>query len=61
MKKWIITWNIGYGESAEVVEAETVEKARMEAYDRAREDFENNADYDAVPYTKELAEDYEIE
>ena len=60
-RKWIITWNAGYGTSAEVVEAETEEKAMEEAYERWREEAENNADYSAEPYSEELARDYEIE
>ena len=61
MKKWIITWDIGYGECAEIVEAETVDQATMMAYDKAREEFEHSAEYGAEPYSKELAEAHDIE
>jgi hypothetical protein len=59
--KWIITWNIGYGECASIVEADDEEQAGKQAYEAAREDFENSADYGAEPYSKERAEELEIE
>jgi hypothetical protein len=60
-RKWIITWNAGYGTSVEVVVAETEEKAMEEAYERWREEAESNADYSAKPYSEELAEDFGAE
>lgn len=60
-RKWLITWNAGYGTSADVIEAETEEKAMEEAYERWREEAENNADYSAQPYSQELAEGYGLE
>ena len=58
MSKYIIKWNVGYGEEVEVVEAPDEEAATHIAYERWREDAENNADYGAELYTEELAEDY---
>jgi hypothetical protein len=57
MKKWVITWDIGYGPNAAVVEADTQEDAEAIAYEHAREDFKSNADWQAHPYSEELAED----
>ena len=37
MPKFIIIWNTGYGDDAEVVEAEGQEEADKEAYERWRE------------------------
>jgi hypothetical protein len=60
-RKWIITWDAGYGKSREIVEAETEDEAIEVAYARWREEAETNADYDAKPYSKEAAEDYGLE
>ena len=57
MKKWIITWNAGYGPSSEVVEAKTLEDAEEIAYEQWKEEALSEAEYEAVPYTKELAEE----
>lgn len=61
MPKYLITWNSGYGENWEVQEHETQEKANEAAYERWREDAENNASYQARVVTPELAEDYELD
>lgn len=61
MPKFIITWNIGYGDSAQTIEAKDQEAADKAAYEAAREEFENNASYGAEPYTTERAEELEIE
>ena len=58
MKRFIIQWNTGYGDSYDVVEAENQEDARIIAYEVWRDEVESNADYSAEPYTKKLAEDY---
>ena len=55
MAKWIIEWNIGYGDDSEIVEADTEADANNLAYERAREAFENTASYGAAPYSKEKA------
>ena len=59
--KFIIIWDAGYGESAEVIEVGTLEEAEMMAYQNAKEDFESNSDHRAVPYTEEMAEEYGVE
>lgn len=61
MKKYIISWNVGYGDSYEVVEAENMEEANKMAYEAWRDEAETNADYKAEEYTQELADDYSIE
>ncbi len=61
MPKFIIIWNIGYGDSAEVVEAEHQEAAEGEAYEKWHEEVEANADYSAQPYTAKLAEEHGLE
>lgn len=61
MKKYLIKFNAGFGEETEVVEAETQEEATTAAYDAWRESAENNADYEAILLTKEIAEEYGFE
>lgn len=61
MAKFIITWNTGYGASHEIVEADTPVLANDIAYERWREEAENNADYSAEPYTKEMAAILDLE
>ena len=61
MRKFIITWSAGYGESHQVIEADTQDIANEEAYERWREEAESNAYYSAEPYTKELAQDLCLE
>lgn len=61
MPKFIIKWDIGYGENAEVIEASNEADAEMAAYERAKEDFESQASYSAEPYTKEEAVALSIE
>jgi hypothetical protein len=60
-EKWIITWNAGYGDNSEVVKAASENDAESMAYEAAREEFENNAEYSAQPYSKELAVELGIE
>ena len=61
MPKFIIRWNIGYGDSHAIIEAESLDDAIGDAYDEWREESENNSDYDAEPYSKELAVEYGLE
>ena len=61
MGKYIIRWNTGYGDSAEVVEAENIDEAYKIAYEQWRDEAEGNADYSAEEYTKEEAENYGLE
>lgn len=60
MAKYVIVWNAGYGDSAEVQEHETQEEASLAAYERWREEAENAADYSARPLTAELAREYDL-
>ena len=57
MERWIITWDIGYGARSEVIDAVDEESAQKLAYEAARQDFEDCADYSAEPYTKERADE----
>ena len=62
MPKYILTWDCGYGsKDGAVIEATDLDAARLAAYECWRENAENNADYDAEPYTPERAEELEIE
>jgi len=58
MKKYIITWNAGYGPESDVIEAESMEKAEEEAYMAWKESAELNADYEAMEWTQELEDEY---
>jgi hypothetical protein len=57
-KKYIIRYNIGYGDMYEVVEVDNQDEADMYAYDAWKEEAECNADYGSEEYSEELAEDY---
>ena len=58
-KKYIIRWDAGYGSEYDEVEAESVDEANSMAYERWREDAENNADYACEgEATEELREFY---
>ena len=46
-KKYRIWWNAGYGESSDVIEAETEEEAEQIAYQNWLYDAESEADYGA--------------
>ncbi len=61
MEKFIIIWNTGYGDNAEVFEAETLEEAQAAAYEAWREDAECQAEYQAHPYTADLASDHDLD
>ena len=61
MPKFIIRWNVGYGENAEIVDVSTAAKADVAAYETAYEEFANNADYSSEPYTKERAIELSLE
>jgi hypothetical protein len=61
MPKFIIRWNTGYGDSCEVIEADTFEEAEIKAYDSWREETENNSDYEAMEYTEENCDDFGLE
>jgi hypothetical protein len=57
MPKFIITWDAGYGETSQEIDASDLESAEMEAYAMWKEEAENNAEYSAQEYTEQLAED----
>jgi len=62
MKKYIINWDAGYGESYEIVEAESLAEAKNIAEEKWQEEVESNRyGVNAEEYTKELAEEYGIE
>jgi len=57
MRKFIITWDAGYGEAHQEIEAENYDKALEEAYEMWKEETESKANYSAEEYTDELAEE----
>ncbi len=59
MPKYIIEYNGGCHEkTVEVIEADDVEKAKYEAYDRAKQEWEDwTASYDAYEYSPEKLEE----
>lgn len=62
MPKYILSWDTGFGSKDHaVIDATDLDTARMAAYECWREQAENNADYDAEPYSPERAEELEIE
>lgn len=58
MSKYIIRWNVGYGDSYDEVEAENLDGAVSLAFESWREEAESNADYDAEPWDAHKAYDY---
>ena len=58
MPKYIVTWNCGYGEVWDLVEAQNIETANKLAYECWREDAEQSAEYGAQEFTLENAENY---
>ena len=60
MKKYIITFNCGFGENHEVVKAESLEEAQKEAYEAWLEEAEAEAEYYAEEWTEEAAYDYDL-
>lgn len=61
MKKYLIKWDAGYGESQEVISAESQKDADTWAYEIWKEEAENNADYIALELTPEVAEEHDLE
>ena len=58
MKKYLIKWNSGYGDTTAVVEYETHKEANEHAYEEWRQEVENQADYSAELLTERNALDY---
>jgi predicted secreted protein len=50
MAKYTIHWDAGCGKSTEIIEADSLEIAELEAYGRWKEEAENEADYGAKQY-----------
>lgn len=59
-EKYIIYWDAGYGQVADVVEADSKEEASKMSYEAWREDAENNAYYNAVEYNEGNCDEYGI-
>ncbi|MFN3169264.1 MAG: hypothetical protein ACE37E_01065 [Hyphomicrobiales bacterium] len=57
-KKYMIVWDCGYGDSADIIEAESHKEATEVAYAAWKEDAENNATYTAAELTSDLCENY---
>ena len=61
MKEYIITWDVGYGASFDIVEAEDAEKAQQIAYEYWKDEVESDADYGVVgEATEELKKEYNL-
>lgn len=58
MPKYIISWDAGYGDIHEVIEAKNNDEALEVAYEQWKEEAETNAIYRAEPYTEELADEH---
>jgi len=60
MTKYIVMYNIGYGEEAEVIELNNPTETELEdaAYEVWKENAENNAKYSIALLTKDLADNY---
>jgi len=61
LAKYLIKWNAGWGETHEVVEAETQKEADKIVYLSWLEEAEANAKYESQRLTRELAEEYGFE
>jgi hypothetical protein len=59
MPKYIVSWNAGYGDSYEEVDAADEDEAVEQAYELWKEEAESNADYSVIgEATDELREEY---
>lgn len=54
--KYIIRWNTGYGDSIEVIEANSHAEAEAVAYEAWHEDVQSHADFEALEYDEETWE-----
>lgn len=61
VKKYLITWNAGYGEFKEVVEASDEDDAEQVAYEMWLETAQSSADYSATELTSELAAEHGLD
>jgi hypothetical protein len=61
MPKFIITWDAGFGEQAEIVECEDQQRAEEAAEGALQEDLQANYGCAAEPYSAERAEELGLE
>lgn len=58
MPKFIVYWDARYGQSSDVIEADTLKEADEYAYEEWLGEAESNADYGAVEYTEENCDEF---
>jgi hypothetical protein len=59
--KFIIMWNVGYGNTYDVVDVKDKEEAEREAYESWKEDAESQGDYEVTcEWSEEAAEEYGV-
>ena len=61
MTQYIITWNVGYGTEAEVVDVKDEDAAVEEAYQQWKEASEFHSDYGVKEFTLEEAEQWDLQ
>jgi len=61
MTKYIIRWDAGYGDSVEIIEAESHNEAQEVAAESWNEEIQANADYEAKEFTLENAHEHDLE
>lgn len=59
--KFIIYYDCGYGATREVVDCQTEDEATEWAYNNWKDEAESQAIYGVEEYTKDLAEEYDLE
>lgn len=60
MSEYLIKWDAGYGDSYDVIEANSLREAEVAAYEAWKDDVESNADYSAQELTDEIREEYGV-
>ena len=58
MPKYIITWNAGFGVTAEIMETDSLEDAQKTAYEEWEQEAQASAEYSAKEYSEELADEF---
>ena len=53
MPHYKITWDAGYGESEEIIDADSYDEANYEAYENCKQEAELNASYGANELTRD--------
>ncbi len=61
MPKFLIVYDAGFGEEADVIEAEDQRQADDAAYEMWRDIVESNASYRAEPVTAENLQEYDLD